>query len=189
MHETANLVLYLWIALEYMLINNPNEITNKLVKQSIKSSEFFANIKKLTKVLKPIKTAITLLESANTNLTDCFIQLILLANTIKKLPSQKMCTNEELYEMIDNSTFLQFEEENNEVENKTKPPALKIPNHEVQVLIIKSFFDLKNTVKDLDNDDENSDKSDIDSDNNSNVNSGDVDSNNNSNVESLKVRI
>jgi hypothetical protein len=38
--------------------------------------------------LKPIKTAITLLESANTNLSDCFIQLILLANAIKKLSSQ-----------------------------------------------------------------------------------------------------
>ncbi|CAB4442699.1 unnamed protein product [Rhizophagus irregularis] len=59
--------------------------------------------------------------------------------------------------MIDNSTFLQFEE----------------------VLIIESFFDLKDTVKGLDNDDENSDESDIDSDNNS-----DVDSNNNSDVDS-----
>ncbi|CAB4494769.1 unnamed protein product [Rhizophagus irregularis] len=52
-----------------VLLNNPNYIT---------------------KVLKPIKTAITLLESANTNLSDCFIQLILLANAIKKLPSQGM---------------------------------------------------------------------------------------------------
>jgi hypothetical protein len=50
----------------------------------------FLNVEKLTRVLKPIKIAITLLESANANLTDCFFQLILLANTIKKLPSQGM---------------------------------------------------------------------------------------------------
>jgi hypothetical protein len=73
-----------------VLKNNPNEITNKSVKRSIKSSEFFMNVKKLTKVLKPIETAITLLESANANLADCFIQLVLLANAIKKLPSQGM---------------------------------------------------------------------------------------------------
>lgn len=73
-----------------MLTNNPEEITNKSVKRSIRNSEFFVNVNKLTKVLRPIKTAITLLESASTNLADCFIQLILLANAIKKLPSQGM---------------------------------------------------------------------------------------------------
>jgi hypothetical protein len=41
-------------------------------------------------VLKPIKTTITLLESVNTNLADYFLQLILLADAIKKLPSQGM---------------------------------------------------------------------------------------------------
>ena len=70
--------------------NNPNEITNKSVRRNIRSSEFFSNVDKLTKVLKPIKTAITLLESANANLADCFLQLILIANTIKKLPSRGM---------------------------------------------------------------------------------------------------
>lgn len=73
-----------------MLTNNFEEIINKSVKRSIRNSEFFVNVNKLTKVLRPIKTAITLLESASTNLADCFIQLILLANAIKKLPSQGM---------------------------------------------------------------------------------------------------
>ncbi|GET54841.1 ribonuclease H-like domain-containing protein [Rhizophagus irregularis DAOM 181602=DAOM 197198] len=90
MYEAANSVSRLRIALEHVLMNNPDEITNKSVKKSIKSSEFFVNVNKLTKVLKLIKTAITLLESASTNLADCFIQLILLANAIKKLPSQGM---------------------------------------------------------------------------------------------------
>ncbi|CAI2195333.1 9255_t:CDS:2, partial [Funneliformis geosporum] len=41
-------------------------------------------------VLKPVKTAIILLESASVNLADCFLQLILLANAIKKLSIQGM---------------------------------------------------------------------------------------------------
>ena len=44
----------------------------------------------MAQVLKPIKIAITLLEGASTNLADCFLQLILLANAIRKLPSQEM---------------------------------------------------------------------------------------------------
>ncbi|PKY56251.1 hypothetical protein RhiirA4_428112 [Rhizophagus irregularis] len=96
-------------------------------------------------------------------------------------------TNEELYEMINNSTFLQFEKEDDEVDNETNPSALEISNHKVQVLIIESFFDLKDTVKCLDNDDKNSDESDIDSDNNSNVdsdNNSNIGSDNNSDVDS-----
>uniref|UniRef100_U9SIY8 Uncharacterized protein n=1 Tax=Rhizophagus irregularis (strain DAOM 181602 / DAOM 197198 / MUCL 43194) TaxID=747089 RepID=U9SIY8_RHIID len=87
MYEAASSVSHLRIALEHVLINNPDEITNKIVKHYLRNSDFFANVNKLTKVLKLIKTTITLLESASTNLADCFIQLILLANIIKKLPS------------------------------------------------------------------------------------------------------
>ena len=70
-----------------------------------------------------------------------------------------------------NSTFLQFEKEDDEVDNGTKSLTLEIPNHEVQVLIIEEFFDLKDMAKGLDDDDKNSDDSDIDRDNNSNVDS------------------
>ncbi|GBC50085.2 ribonuclease H-like domain-containing protein [Rhizophagus irregularis DAOM 181602=DAOM 197198] len=331
MYEAANSVSRLQIALEHVLMNNPDEITNKSVKRSIKGSEFFVNVNKLTKVLKPIKTAITLLEGASTNLADYFIQLILLANAIKKLPSQemvgfhqhciesfnkywdktriknrilenynhycsagqiwrnnggdkKLCnrllaqirnyelrrspynqdfdnsletpmswwysikdkydylkdlaimifsitphsagcerifstlswlygkrrqrldlstiesmakirsyylsnmkneltytsqqyTNEELYEMINNSTFLQFEEEDDKVDNRIRSPTLEIPNYEVRVLIIENYFDLKDTVKGLNNNDKNSDDSDVESDSDSDVGS-DIDSEN-----------
>ncbi|CAI2195646.1 841_t:CDS:2, partial [Funneliformis geosporum] len=60
------------------------------VKKLIKSSSFFINVDKLVQVLKPVKTAIILLESASVNLADCFLQLILLANAIKKLSIQGM---------------------------------------------------------------------------------------------------
>lgn len=69
-------------------MNHSDEITNKTVKRILRNSNFFINVNKLTEVLKPIKTVITLLEGANTNLSDCFIQLILLANAIKNISSQ-----------------------------------------------------------------------------------------------------
>ncbi|GBC53617.1 ribonuclease H-like domain-containing protein [Rhizophagus irregularis DAOM 181602=DAOM 197198] len=314
MYETTNSVSRLQAALETVLLNNPNDITSKAVKKYIRSLEFFGNVNKLTEVLKPIKTAITLLESANTNLSDCFIQLILLANAIKKLPSQGMmefhqhcikafnkrwanfdpklyilayflhpgyratglkieywkiitttaaqiwqnnggdkrsCDRllaqmrnyelrrepydqefdrqletpmswwlsikdkydhlcwlygkrrqrlglsrveamakirsfyisniraelvyasqkhivDELHEMVNDSVFLQFE---NVDESETASEPLEIPNHEVQVLIIEKFIDLKKTVRELD--DENSDTSASDSE----IDSSSVDDN------------
>ena len=72
-----------------MVSNNSDDIS-KHVKRIIRSANFFTYVDTLVKVLKPIKTAITLLESAHTNLADCFLQLILLANAIKRLPSQGM---------------------------------------------------------------------------------------------------
>ncbi|GET67050.1 ribonuclease H-like domain-containing protein [Rhizophagus irregularis DAOM 181602=DAOM 197198] len=335
MYEAVSSVSRLRMALEHVLKNNPNEITNKSVRRNIRSSEFFSNVDKLTKVLKPIKTAITLLESANANLADCFLQLILIANTIKKLPSRGMgefhqhciesfnkywdkfdpkiyilayflhpayrgytwlkavywktitttaaqiwqnnggdrrscnrllaqmrnyelrkspynqefdshletpmswwltikdkydylpalaimvfsitphsagCerifstlgwlygtrrqrlgllkveamakirsfyvsniknelayvsqqyTEDEVHEMINDSTFLQFEEEEDEIDNRRNIPISEIPNHEVRVLIIEEMFNLKNAVKCLNNDGENSDDSDINDD-------------------------
>jgi hypothetical protein len=88
-YETANSVLRLQTALEYVLSNHYDEIKSKVIRRLIRNSEFFANVNKLTEVLKPIKTAITLLESASINLSDCFIQLILLANAIKKISSHE----------------------------------------------------------------------------------------------------
>ncbi|CAB4479466.1 unnamed protein product [Rhizophagus irregularis] len=235
MYEAANSVSRLRIALEHVLMNNPDEITNKSVKRSIKSSEFFVNVNKLTKVLKPIKTAITLLESASTNLADCFIQLILLANAIKKLPSQGMvgfhqhciesfnkywdktriknrilenynhyCSAGQIwrnnggdkklcnrllaqirnYELrrspynqdFDNSLETPMKEDD-KVDNRIRSPTLEIPNHEVRVLIIENYFDLKDTVKGLNNNDKNSDDSDVESDSDSDVGS-DIDSEN-----------
>ncbi|CAI2196801.1 10230_t:CDS:1, partial [Funneliformis geosporum] len=73
-----------------VLLNDANEIKSNSVKKLIKSSSFFINVDKLVQVLKPVKIAIILLESASVNLVDCFLQLILLANAIKKLPIQEI---------------------------------------------------------------------------------------------------
>ncbi|RGB37937.1 hypothetical protein C1646_665833 [Rhizophagus diaphanus] len=70
----------------------------------------------------------------------------------------------EVHKMINESTFLQFEEKENEIDNRRNIPISEIPNHEVQVLIIEEMFNLKNAVKYLNNDGENSDDSDINDD-------------------------
>jgi hypothetical protein len=88
--------------------------------------------------------------------------------------------------MINDSIFLQFEEKDDEVD---KSPVLDIPNHEVRVLIIERFFDLKDVVKGIDNENSNnsddnssnSENSDVDSD----VNSGDSEVESNYNIEKL----
>jgi hypothetical protein len=93
---------------------------------------------------------------------------------------------DEVCKMINDSIFLQFEEKDDEVD---KSPVLDIPNHEVRVLIIERFFDLKDVVKGIDN--ENSDNSDDNSSNSENsdvdsdVNSGDSEVESNYNIEEL----
>ncbi|CAB4386921.1 unnamed protein product [Rhizophagus irregularis] len=68
--------------------------------------------------------------------------------------SQKYIVDE-LHEIVNDSIFLQFENVDEIHESETILKPLEIPNHEVQVLIIEKFIDLKKTVRELDN--ENSD--------------------------------
>jgi hypothetical protein len=70
----------------------------------------------------------------------------------------------EMCEMINDSIFLQFEdeEENTNLENKS---ILEIPNHEVQVLIINEWFDLNAVARDPNNEDSESNSSEEDSEN------------------------
>jgi hypothetical protein len=77
-------------------------------------------------------------------------------------------TVDELHEMVNDLIFLQFE---NVDESETISEPLEIPNHEVQVLIIEKFIDLKRTVRELD--DENSNTSANDSE----IDSSSVDDN------------
>ncbi|PKC61638.1 hypothetical protein RhiirA1_539043 [Rhizophagus irregularis] len=73
-------------------------------------------------------------------------------------------TVDKVHEMINDSTFLQFKEEEDEIDNRRNIPISEIPNHEVWVLIIEEMFNLKNAVKCLNNNGENSDNSDINDD-------------------------
>lgn len=66
-----------------MVLRNPDEITNKDVKKLLRKHAFYEEVNTLSKILRPIKTAITMVEGEQTNLADAFIQMIRLAYTLK----------------------------------------------------------------------------------------------------------
>ena len=64
-------------------------LTNETVKKILGLRGFFHDVTFLTSVLSSLKTAILYLESSNTNLADCFIQLIKLTVSINNIPSEE----------------------------------------------------------------------------------------------------
>ena len=66
-----------------MVLRNPDEITNKDVKKLLRKHAFYEEVNTLSKILRPIKTAIAMIEDEQTNLADVFIQMIHLAYTLK----------------------------------------------------------------------------------------------------------
>ncbi|CAG8630648.1 9195_t:CDS:2 [Rhizophagus irregularis] len=81
-------------------------------------------------------------------------------------------TEDKMYEMINDSTFLQFEKEDdkidsNETQSKNRT-ILNISNHIVQVLIIEKMFNLKTVGKILNKNSDNDDtNNEVDSENSS----------------------
>ena len=66
-----------------MVLRNPDEITNKDVKKLLRKHAFYKEVNTLSKILRPIKTAIAMVEDKQTNLMDAFIQMIRLAYILK----------------------------------------------------------------------------------------------------------
>ena len=64
---------------------NKSEITNEAVLTILQKRGIFDDIQKLAEVLLPIKNAILSLEKNNTNLADCYINLLRVAAFIKKM--------------------------------------------------------------------------------------------------------
>lgn len=64
-----------------------HEISNDSVKSIIKKRGFFDDIYVLSDILKPIKEAILMLEGTNTNLADCYLQLLRMAANFKSMPT------------------------------------------------------------------------------------------------------
>uniref|UniRef100_U9UV23 Uncharacterized protein n=1 Tax=Rhizophagus irregularis (strain DAOM 181602 / DAOM 197198 / MUCL 43194) TaxID=747089 RepID=U9UV23_RHIID len=198
MYEAVSSVSHLRMVLKHVLKNNPNEITNKSVRRNIQSLEFFSNVDKLTKVLKLIKTAITLLEtvywktittttaqiwqnnggdrkSCNHLLAqmrnyelqkspynqefDSYLETPMIQDAKEFFPlltGYIVYDEDKVHEMINDSTFLQFEEKEDEINNRRNIPISEIPNHKVWGLIIKEMFNLvKNATEDKLDDSEN----------------------------------
>jgi hypothetical protein len=62
-----------------------HEITSEAVKRIINKRGFFQDVEVLTNILIPIKKAILNLESRNSNLADCYIQLLRIGASLQKI--------------------------------------------------------------------------------------------------------
>lgn len=62
-----------------------DEISNQAVKIILNKRGFFNDVETLNNILIPIKKAILKLESNNTNLADCYIQLLRIGISLQKL--------------------------------------------------------------------------------------------------------
>jgi hypothetical protein len=67
-------------------------LTNTSVKKILGLRGFFHDVTFLTTVLLPLKMAILNLEAAQTNLADCFIQLIKLVVSINRISNERRMT-------------------------------------------------------------------------------------------------
>lgn len=64
-----------------------HEISSDTVKSILKKRGFFDDIRVISDILKPIKEAILMLEGTNTNLADCYLQLLRMATNFKSMPT------------------------------------------------------------------------------------------------------
>lgn len=64
---------------------NKSEISNEAVLTILQKRGIYDDIQKLAEVLLPIKNAILSLEKNNANLADCYIHLLQVAASIKKM--------------------------------------------------------------------------------------------------------
>ena len=71
---------------------------------------FFDDLKALAFILRPIKMAISTLESQNCSLADCFIGLVCLGAAIKKLPENDHRTFRQQAIAIFNNRFAEFDD-------------------------------------------------------------------------------
>ncbi|CAB4401245.1 unnamed protein product [Rhizophagus irregularis] len=84
MFDAADSVLHLKLALEKIKVNIVKIITSR---------GFFHDVNVVLKVLELLKKTILSVEASNTTFADCFIVLIRLASTIKKIPVERGLVN------------------------------------------------------------------------------------------------
>jgi hypothetical protein len=67
------------------MLDETPDLLNQNIIIILRNRQFFADLEELNKILAPIKKACTILESKNTTLIDCFLQLVILAMEIQSL--------------------------------------------------------------------------------------------------------
>ncbi|PKY62866.1 hypothetical protein RhiirA4_490174, partial [Rhizophagus irregularis] len=90
MYEATYSFVRMRRALDEVVTNHPEEITNSTVKKYLKKQDFYDKVNTLAKLLRPIKNAILMLEGNQTNLADAFIQMVRLGYVIKKFNSSNL---------------------------------------------------------------------------------------------------
>ncbi|GES95947.1 hypothetical protein GLOIN_2v1481073 [Rhizophagus clarus] len=90
MYEVAYSIIRIKHALEEIVTNYFDKITNSNIKKILKRHNFYDKVNTLAKLLQLIKNAILLFERNNTNLADVFIQMIRLVYIIKNFRSNNL---------------------------------------------------------------------------------------------------
>ncbi|CAH1768696.1 7716_t:CDS:2, partial [Entrophospora sp. SA101] len=93
-----------------ILTENSDLIPNP-IKRILRGYNFFSNIQNLSYIFKPMRDSVTVLQSENTNLADCYLQLVKLAAAVKKTPIN---TNSSYNKFCTNKFNLQWKEFNHE---------------------------------------------------------------------------
>ncbi|GBC13351.2 ribonuclease H-like domain-containing protein [Rhizophagus irregularis DAOM 181602=DAOM 197198] len=90
--DVLDSVLHLKLALEKVADDHKDVVKVNIVK-IITSRGFFHDVNVVLKVLELLKKTILSVEASNTTFADCFIALIRLASTIKKIPVERGLVN------------------------------------------------------------------------------------------------
>ncbi|GBB84292.1 hypothetical protein RclHR1_09910008 [Rhizophagus clarus] len=76
-----------------LVADDHKDVVKENIVKIITSRGFFHDVNVVLKVLEPLKKTILSVEASNTTFADCFIALIRLASTIKKIPVERGLVN------------------------------------------------------------------------------------------------
>ena len=94
-----------------MVANYDHLLTNDKIKQIIQFRGFFSDLRILGFVLDPLRKAVLSLESKKATLADCFLSLVRLAATLKKLPRSFNTTFRNHCIKVINERFDEFDDD------------------------------------------------------------------------------
>ncbi|CAB5361221.1 unnamed protein product [Rhizophagus irregularis] len=197
MYEATYSFIRMRRALDEVVTNHPEEITNSTVKKYLKKQDFYDKVNTLAKLLRPIKNAILMLEGNQTNLADAFIQMIFIIAEGLRSGIYSLITSTavlavkgtlgwiygkhrlhlqtskvESMAKIRSFYISKVNEELKYASSKYSQKQHEIPNHIVSVLILENIFDINAVpfIKDPEDSDSDSDDDDESEDDDKNDN-------------------
>ena len=92
------------------MVNENADITNR-IKPIVQDRNFFSDLEILAFVLNPIRKAVLSLETRTATLGDCYLHLILLGASLKKLPRSFNKDFRNHCHMVMNNRFEEFDDD------------------------------------------------------------------------------